>query len=857
MAGVGTPPPTPSTVAPAIVSVNVPMPTPNTPNAPFFKGSRVSDFIDSLEQHADHANLSYALLPSYVLRYCHRKVRSVLEGSGVWSTPDWAAAKAHLTDMYGSNDRAPLVSADRLRLWTTKHGELANISSIQDVDRYYREFTQRSTGLLTGGSILQKDLNLCFYRGIPEMLRRAVRKRLPSTGLSVNTPPGITVCLRALRAEFDEEDLDAVVKDVPLYVDDDSDDEGTQDIDQDAIYPERKKKTVTFMLPTEKLVPAAPVVEPPTAPNANDLNRQMQELLQAAARIQRQIETTRPQQTGYAPPAPSNERRCFMCDQTTHRLGLQFCPEVRVLIDEGLVAWTPTGRLAQPDGSDLPRAYNNDGGVARILRSQRASSSNLKGKAREDRDRPPHMANFAGLQFDGEDVMDDDVFGVSAGATVPTWRAFAAPATNSYPAARTQKEDRRHDPTRRPEKRDRDAPENPHMTRARGNVPGPSNAPPPPPPENQHGRPPPTGFDPPPPHITSGRPKQPATSTYGPPPPVNTQEAFKGKKSAAKPRQDVEMADVPKAKTGPAYHFSSDVQEMVDVDALQAKILATNITISLRELLGASVDLSKRFANLCKTKKEYTDKNKTVTAHQVDYHMDAEDYIEDDGFYSTEYQQEDEECYTSYGDAEAGESRVQVEFDSSRDSEDDIFVRYASAVKVHPSRPLFAMVTGRFPGTFGGIQVFFMVDTGSELNLVSRDCYGRTSLPVDLDGTRWSLKGINGTPVPLGGCVRDVPLTVAGHRFDHHFFVSEEGVGNGKQDVILGQPWLQWYTASLNYTREGSMRMNVWQTGETDKKATVSIPLCSPGAQRNADTLDLRSRAREARIEEVDDDQGN
>ena len=93
------------------------------------------------------------------------------------------------------------------------------------------------------------------------------------------------------------------------------------------------------------------------------------------------------------------------------------------------------------------------------------------------------------------------------------------------------------------------------------------------------------------------------------------------------------------------------------------------------------------------------------------------------------------------------------------------------------------MVTGHFPGMFGGLNVYFMVDTGSELNLVSRDCYNRTSLPIDLDGTRWSLKGIHGCPVPLGGCVRDVSLTVGGHNFDHHFFISEGGVGDRKSVV--------------------------------------------------------------------------
>ena len=58
--------------------------------------------------------------------------------------------------------------------------------------------------------------------------------------------------------------------------------------------------------------------------------------------------------------------------------------------------------------------------------------------------------------------------------------------------------------------------------------------------------------------------------------------------------------------------------------------------------------------------------------------------------------------------------------------------------------------------------MIFMIDTGSELNLMAKEFYDRTSLAIDLDGTRWSLKGINGRPVPLGGCVHDAEIKISG-----------------------------------------------------------------------------------------------
>jgi hypothetical protein len=64
----------------------------------------------------------------------------------------------------------------------------------------------------------------------------------------------------------------------------------------------------------------------------------------------------------------------------------------------------------------------------RVLREQNAASSHLKGKAREvSRDLPPHMANYAGLLFDGEEVLTSEVFNASPSSVVPEWRASPLP----------------------------------------------------------------------------------------------------------------------------------------------------------------------------------------------------------------------------------------------------------------------------------------------------------------------------------------------------------------------------------------------------------------------------------------------
>ena len=105
------------------------MPTPGTPGAPKFKGRHVSDFLDALKQHADSTRVSHSLLPGYVLRYCHAKVRLVIGASAHLSGDDWVSMRVYLTDLYGSNDSVPPNSPDRLRHWCSSHGESGSITS--------------------------------------------------------------------------------------------------------------------------------------------------------------------------------------------------------------------------------------------------------------------------------------------------------------------------------------------------------------------------------------------------------------------------------------------------------------------------------------------------------------------------------------------------------------------------------------------------------------------------------------------------------------------------------------------------------------------------------------------------------
>jgi hypothetical protein len=132
------------------------------------------------------------------------------------------------------------------------------------------------------------------------------------------------------------------------------------------------------------------------------------------------------------------------------------------------------------------------------------------------------------------------------------------------------------------------------------------------------------------------------------------------------------------------------------------------------------------------------------------------------------------------------------------------------------------------------------------------------SLPLDYDGAHWSLKGTNGPAVPLVGCVQNSPVEVGRHAFNHHFFVSSEGAG--KQEIILGQPWMLWYTADISYSQSEGVQLHLWANGERkcpNQKhqipPTLSIQLCPTDSPCNADRLVLQNQARRMKIEEVSD----
>ncbi|KAF8233236.1 hypothetical protein L208DRAFT_1267694 [Tricholoma matsutake] len=183
------------------------MPTPGSLHAPLFKGERVTDFLDSLEVFANSAQVDLNNLPVYVLCYCNCCIRYVIESASIWSQHDWAATRAYLIKLYGSNDKKQHTTPDKFCKWTKKQSGKKAFTHLQDVDHYYHEFTARALSLVTSNQLTENDANILFFRGIPKAQQKTIRCKLLADKTKIQSPPARDNILVLLQKEFDEDNI--------------------------------------------------------------------------------------------------------------------------------------------------------------------------------------------------------------------------------------------------------------------------------------------------------------------------------------------------------------------------------------------------------------------------------------------------------------------------------------------------------------------------------------------------------------------------------------------------------------------------------------------------------------------------
>lgn len=784
----------------------VPMPRPSDRDAPRFRGKNITDFLDDFENCAARSGIATTeyddKLPSMVVKYCGSSVAKEIRHWRELKAKDWAALKKKFIELYGAEEHEHRASEKQLKTFVAK---ARTIGSRRDLDEYTRRFLMMAEPLLEQDLITKRTMATLFLKGLGDTVARGARVRIDlaaqhaaaqgatagANAAPANPRPSYTTFDEALAAAR----ACVSLPDDPLASDEESDgaESSSGDIsdsasDASARRARRKRKAI------HKIPAPGPTTLPPVKADAID------KLAEGIERLHMQLERMQagPAASPSAPnaTAPRATRaggeafECFMCGEvnTTHR-HMRNCPETAALVREGLIQYSPAGTLQLADGSQLPRRVPGMGGIAAAVRAL-YTEDRSSGKQRE---RAPHLdvpgasgSHTVGMieaVWESEDSFSDGGY---------SWRpAEAYPVTRSQAAGKEQ----RYDPRKRPAPPPRSSSPPP----MRFAVPPSTSVPPAPAPAPAATVPPPT-------------PPAPASAPAPEPHPTNTEKGWKDEKKKKKSvRIEEETEDVPMkppAKPRGSYRYTSDVQEGVSVSDITTQMLETPITIPIRSLLAASPELQKTLASMTKTRREYMAPSTEYTAAPSEYTT----------------------CRAT------SEAQVHI---GAHEQPAEILHRYAHAVSMDSSK-FYAKAVCTLTAVISGQPVNCMVDTGAELSIMSRSVYDRLRLAMDTDGRRWSLRGISGNTVDLAGCVHNVPLEVSGRTFPTHIFVSARDLG--RHDVILGQPFLDWFSARIDFTRGGAASLSIFKDGIPSDYPIV-IPISSTDPSRDTDKLVMTATA--------------
>ncbi|KAJ7244539.1 hypothetical protein C8J57DRAFT_1525011 [Mycena rebaudengoi] len=332
-------------------------------------------------------------------------------------------------------------------------------------------------------------------------------------------------------------------------------------------------------------------------------------------------------------------------------------------------------------------------------------------------------------------------------------------------------------------------------------------------------------------NTNNSPPVVPPNSSIPPPTnPINRQEGWKDSRPSNKPKgDDVLMRDA-KKPDGDKYRLTSNIQERTDATLILEHLMNMDVTLPLFQLVGSSPSLQKLLSEATRAKREYGAKQAEFFRHGEESDVDA--FI---------------------GHTQVMETGARRVYAQNTSELPEFLVKYGNAIAKVPEGRYFAMTTGSLTLSIHGIELTAMIDCGSELNLAGSSIPSRCGLAVDFEGMKWALKGIHGGPEQLRGCATDVPMKIGRHEFPHHLFISHQELE--PHNIILGQPFLQWFAARLDYERSGTVSLYLWKEGNRKVHPTIVVTITDPLDPRNTSTMTRGHSHPMAYVEDVTDEE--
>src|SRR5258708_4169228 len=272
---------------------------------------------------------------------------------------------------------------------------------------------------------------------------------------------------------------------------------------------------------------------------------------------------------------------------------------------------------------------------------------------------------------------------------------------------------------------------------------------------------------------------------------------------SAIPRFEVTDPEPSSEKPRPPYKYASELMNDVDPESVFQKLLSQPITLKLGEILGSSFKLSRRFQTATKSQcfpiQQMTTSNAEVLRESIlldcDFQSAAEGGINSD----------DEDPVES--DLRTQEDSVNLLEASSYEQQ---FTNLIPEVNIAQPHEYCAMVTAHLNGKIGNIEYLMLVDSGSELNIMTLRQAQDLALPINDSGNSSTLKGISGHTMSLEGICWSVPIKIRGIEFPHNFFITRSDLGN--KDMILGQQWLFSHSTRIDYVHNIAVTLQLSET---------------------------------------------
>src|SRR5258708_27224563 len=259
------------------------------------------------------------------------------------------------------------------------------------------------------------------------------------------------------------------------------------------------------------------------------------------------------------------------------------------------------------------------------------------------------------------------------------------------------------------------------------------------------------------------------------------------------------------------------------------RILSQPVTLKLGALRETSYDLGRRFQAATRSQRfpvqQVKAANIEVLRSAVSEVPDSDDESED------ELSDWSETFEFAVDSGEASSSRASTEelHDLSyqhmmQEEYEHQFLPPTKEVNLARPHEYRAMVTACLNGRIGNQDYMMLVDSGSELNIMTLHQVQELALPIDDSRNSWTLKGISGHMMGLEGICWNILVQIGGIEFSHNFFVTRSNLRN--KDMVLGQPWLFSHSMRIDYIHEMGVMLQLWENGDRKGQSIlINLPL--------------------------------